>query len=116
MNIFICFFIPYDNITLSEEEKNHFYMGNYCSQSQHFARSYNLARRAKMLAKRAKMLAKRAKMLAMRAKMLATFVFQNFLKCRDEINEGPGEGGVAYHLPASRDNEVDTSVSQYGKF
>ena len=55
-------------------------------------------------------------MLAMRAKMLRTFVFQNFLICRDEINEGPGEGGVAYHLPASRDNEVDTSVSQYGKF
>ena len=48
--------------------------------------------------------------------MLATFVFQNFLICRDEINEGPGEGGVAYHLPASRDNEVDTSVSQYGMF
>ena len=30
------------------------------------------------------------------------------------MNEGPGEGGVAYHLPASRDNEVDVSVSKYG--
>ena len=32
------------------------------------------------------------------------------------MNEGPGEGGVAYRLPASRDNEVDVSVSKYGNF
>lgn len=38
----------------------------------------------------------------------------NFEPIRDEMNEGPGEGGVAYHLPASRDNEVDVSVSKYG--
>ncbi len=42
-------------------------------------------------------------------------VFYNYFFYRDEMNEGPGEAGVAYHLPASRDNEVDVSVSKYGK-